>query len=232
LRTPATLATACSCRPHCDHKPQQHCRNDAILFLKCSKESARRRISRVLSRPGRGRLERGWPFLWDARCQAPRATDPSGGAEARPASRFSETPAAPTWSCSRWGLPCRRRRRQRGALLPHRFTLAGGPAFPGPAGGVLSVALSLGSPPPGVTRHRTSVEPGLSSLRPTRRAAIQPSGRDYMWVPPAHIKDAAGSWQTGGKARARRPRRRPGSRPPRAPGSVSRPAPARRSRPP
>jgi len=25
------------------------------------------------------------------------------------------------------------------------------------------VALSLGSPPPGVTRHRVSVEPGLSS---------------------------------------------------------------------
>src|SRR5690349_17850998 len=23
----------------------------------------------------------GWPFLWDARCRAPRATDPGGGAE-------------------------------------------------------------------------------------------------------------------------------------------------------
>ena len=33
-------------------------------------------------------------------------------------------PAAPTWSCSRWGFPCRRRCRQRGALLPHHFTLA------------------------------------------------------------------------------------------------------------
>ena len=31
-------------------------------------------------------------------------------------------------------------------------------------GGLLSVALSLGSPPPGVTRHRVSMEPGLSSL--------------------------------------------------------------------
>jgi hypothetical protein len=30
-------------------------------------------------------------------------------------------------------------------------------------GGLLSVALSLGLPPPGVTRHRVSVEPGLSS---------------------------------------------------------------------
>ena len=30
-------------------------------------------------------------------------------------------------------------------------------------GGLLSVALSLGSPPPGITRHRVPVEPGLSS---------------------------------------------------------------------
>jgi len=32
--------------------------------------------------------------------------------------------AAPIRSCSRWGLPCRLRHRRRGALLPHRFTLA------------------------------------------------------------------------------------------------------------
>ncbi len=43
-------------------------------------------------------------------------------------------------------------------------TLSPLPAGPkAPAGGLLSVALSLGSPPPGVTRHRVSVEPGLSS---------------------------------------------------------------------
>src|ERR1700742_4431645 len=30
-------------------------------------------------------------------------------------------------------------------------------------GGVISVALSLGSPPPAINRHRFSVEPGLSS---------------------------------------------------------------------
>jgi hypothetical protein len=30
-------------------------------------------------------------------------------------------------------------------------------------GGMLSVALSLGLPQPGVTRHRSSLEPGLSS---------------------------------------------------------------------
>src|SRR6185295_15844016 len=32
-----------------------------------------------------------------------------------------------------------------------------------PSGGLFSVALSLGSPPPAVSRHRVSVEPGLSS---------------------------------------------------------------------
>eukprot|EP00657_Telonema_sp_P-1_P001399 TRINITY_DN1343_c0_g2_i4.p2 TRINITY_DN1343_c0_g2~~TRINITY_DN1343_c0_g2_i4.p2 ORF type:complete len:112 (-),score=14.97 TRINITY_DN1343_c0_g2_i4:137-472(-) len=59
-------------------------------------------------------------------------------------------PAIPIWSCSRWGLPCRVRCRPRGALLPHPFTLTRRPKR---TGGLLSVALSLGSPPPGVTRH-------------------------------------------------------------------------------
>lgn len=77
---------------------------------------------------------------------------------------------APIRSCSRWGLPCRDRCRPRGALLPHPFTLT----RPEP-GGLLSVALSLGSPPPGVTRHRVSVEPGLSSP-PGRNPAERPSG--------------------------------------------------------
>jgi hypothetical protein len=30
-----------------------------------------------------------------------------------------------TWSCSRWGLPCPRRHRRGGELLPRRFTLTG-----------------------------------------------------------------------------------------------------------
>jgi hypothetical protein len=33
-------------------------------------------------------------------------------------------PSLPIWPCSHWGLPCRRRYRLRGELLPHRFTLA------------------------------------------------------------------------------------------------------------
>src|SRR6185437_13094916 len=80
---------------------------------------ARWPVSRVLSPPCGG----GWPFLWDACRQAPRATDPDGDAETHPASPCGR-PAIPTWSCSRWGLPCRRRCRKRGALLPHHFTLA------------------------------------------------------------------------------------------------------------
>ncbi len=52
------------------------------------------------------------------------------------------------------------------------------PAYPFPAsGGLFSVALSLGLPPPGVTRHPDPVEPGLSSPRTARvqAAAIRPS---------------------------------------------------------
>jgi hypothetical protein len=126
----------------------------------------RRPVSRVLSSP----CGDGWPFLWDARCRAPRATDPGGDAETPlPVARR----AAPIWSCSRWGLPCRFRCRSRGGLLPHRFTLT----FPANrAGGLFSVALSLGSPPPAVSRHRVSVEPGLSSPDGyPSSAAIQPS---------------------------------------------------------
>jgi len=41
------------------------------------------------------------------------------------------------------------------ARRPERFRLAGG---------LFSVALSLGSPPPAVNRHRIPVEPGLSSI--------------------------------------------------------------------
>jgi len=51
-------------------------------------------------------------------------------------------------------------------------------------GGLLSVALSLGSPPPAVNRHRVSVEPGLSSpCIPCRKqkATIRPSGKVILY---------------------------------------------------
>tara|TARA_B100000886_G_scaffold340551_1_gene311157 strand:+ start:9548 stop:10009 length:462 start_codon:yes stop_codon:yes gene_type:complete len=51
--------------------------------------------------------------------------------------------------------------------------------LPVTAGGLLSVALSLGSPPPGVTRHRVSVEPGLSSF--CRVSPNVKSGHPTIW---------------------------------------------------
>ena len=46
-----------------------------------------------------------------------------------------------------------------------------------PAGGLLSVALSLGLPPPDIIRHRMSMEPGLSSPATFRSLPERPSGR-------------------------------------------------------
>ncbi len=54
------------------------------------------------------------------------------------------------WPCSSWGLPCRSCYRERGGLLPHRFTLA-----TPKDGGLISVALSV----TGGSRHR---RPGVT----------------------------------------------------------------------
>ncbi len=154
-------------------------------------------------KPGSVRItcgDAGRPFLWDACRHAPHATNPGGKAETPPRHGFRRTPAAPIRSCSRWGLPCQRRCRRRGALLPHRFTLTRGPIrreAGWPEGGLFSVALSLGSPPPVVIRHRVPVEPGLSSNAWASReaftsAAARPSG-------PAHVPVRA--------RRRKRPRR-------------------------
>ncbi len=57
----------------------------------------------------------------------------------------------PIWSCSEWGLPCQSRYRNRGALLPHLFTLT--QLAKTKLGGVFSVALSIGSRRPDVIWH-------------------------------------------------------------------------------
>ena len=65
----------------------------------------------------------GRPFLWDVRRRTPRAIYPDDGPKAGlPA--VSRRRVVPIRSCSWRGLPCQRRRRRRGALLPHPFTLA------------------------------------------------------------------------------------------------------------
>jgi hypothetical protein len=63
--------------------------------------------------------------------------------------------------------------------LPEARCALAAPFHPYPAepGGIISVALSLGSPPPGITRHRISVEPGLSSLADFRLTQERSSSR-------------------------------------------------------
>ncbi len=100
------------------------------------------------------------------------ATDPDDGAKTSPGHVIPWFPMTEDWP----GRPYL-------VLLPVGFTMP--PLLPGArcaltapfhpcpsacraeawkrAGGLLSVALSLGSPPPDVIRHRVSVEPGLSS---------------------------------------------------------------------
>ena len=58
------------------------------------------------------------------------------------------------------------------------------PACPFSAsGGLFSVALSLGLPPPGVTRHPDPVEPGLSSpFAVTKAAAIRSPDTDRLYA--------------------------------------------------
>ncbi len=62
---------------------------------------------------------------------------------------------SPIWSCSEWGLPAVDCYQRRGALLPHPFTLTVATAMNSlwRLGGLLSVALAVGSRPPGVTWH-------------------------------------------------------------------------------
>ena len=150
---------------HCSGPLHRSSTAASVAVEKCWGESARQSVSRVLSATRATRR----PFLWDAFCNAPHATNPDDGTGMPLRSSrivISDIAAVPIRSCSRWGLPCRPCCQERGALLPHRFALACGVRPEGRpcAGGLFSVALSLGSPPPAVSRHRIPVEPGLSSV--------------------------------------------------------------------
>ena len=110
------------------------------------------------------------PFFFDACCHAPDATNPDGGPETAPRlpSRHPYSVLLPVGFALPLPLPV-----ARWALTP--------PFHPCPAaeavGGLLSVALSLGSPPPVVIRHRVSMEPGLSSHAVFRRLRVRPSSQ-------------------------------------------------------
>jgi len=94
-----------------------------------AEENARRPVSRVLSAPDPDREVRSKRGTTIPLGRAlPRASrDQPGwrdGNVPELSGRAGDGSATPIRSCSRWGLPCRRRYRRRGALLPHRFTRA------------------------------------------------------------------------------------------------------------
>jgi hypothetical protein len=124
----------------------------------------------------------GRPFLWDAPFGAPRATNPDDGAGMllRLAARPSLFGLAPGGVCPAAPVT-------RGAVRSCRAVspLPAGRVAATCTGGLFSVALSLGSPPPDVIRHRIPVEPGLSSARSPGRArgqaaAVRPSGNESI----------------------------------------------------
>jgi len=82
-------------------------------------------------------------------------------------------PSSLIWPCSGWGLPCDPCHQGPGALLPHRFTLAC--AARAAIGGLLSVALSVASRRPGVTRHPALRSSDFPPAVARRRSSLVPS---------------------------------------------------------
>ena len=154
-----------------------------MMFFFCSRrcrsgigKNARRPVSRVLSRPLRARDDHSSGTSVAGRLARPTR---AAAVETRLAGAGPEGPVGRPPLCGLApGGVCPATAVAGGAVRSYRTLSPLPAAIPKTgAGGLLSVALSLGSPPPGVTRHRVSVEPGLSSPRPEgRKAAIRPSG--------------------------------------------------------
>ena len=155
-----------------------------VLRVTMTVEGCRRPVSRVLSparKPGDGHSSGTRVAAGLAR--PTRTTGPETGLRPTPSRASAPSPLlglAP-------GGVCRAADVAAGAVRPYRTLspLPAGRPKPAPAGGLLSVALSLGSPPPGVTRHRVSVEPGLSSPASRAGAAIRPPAADSLGSPRA-----------------------------------------------
>jgi hypothetical protein len=89
----------------------------------------------------------------------------------------------PIWSCSRWGLPCHK-------LLPVARCALTAPFHPYlpslvivEAGGIFSVALSVGSRPPGVTWHPALWSPDFPPFRLKRKRDCLADSRDHCPLP-------------------------------------------------
>lgn len=124
--------------------------------------AAAKKKSQLACKPGsvwlRLRGDETWqPFIWDCACAQPRATHPDDA----PGNRLNAcAPVSSLFGLAPGGV-CR--------AVHVAMSAVGSYPTLSPLlrkrSGLLSVALSLGSPPPDVIRHRVSVEPGLSSPR-------------------------------------------------------------------
>ena len=121
-----------------------------------------RPVRRVLS-TGASRPPDGRSSLSACRCRQAHA--------AYPGARAGSPRTLPVWPCSGWGLPSRAGRPARWWSLTPPFHPYRGDR--GPPGGLLSVALSRGSPRVGVTHH-----PALRSPDVPRRVRVSPARRD------------------------------------------------------
>jgi hypothetical protein len=181
----------------------------------CPEESARRSVSRVLSRPKTGMaIHLGRPLPNASRDRPERRRE-------RPARRFRPKPArlplllglAPGGVCPAAAVAA-------GAVRSYR-TISPLPPLPSqrPTGArrCVSVALSLGSPPPGVIRHRASVEPGLSSPGqrelPRPGAAIRPSGMRSDGIGPPQCQSRQALFSVAKSSDARQGSRAASARP-------------------
>jgi hypothetical protein len=124
---------------------RRHGRDDAS-GLGCERSSTRRRTGK---RSGREDRKPGFVpgFVASPRWRSFFCAALPGTGTGRPSTRASAH-RIPVWPCSEWGLPCDLRHRRSGALLPHPFTLTSADA-----GGLLSVALSCGSPRLAFRKH-------------------------------------------------------------------------------
>ncbi len=149
-------------------------------------KGARRPVSRVLSAPRRSRGGARDDHSSGTRLAA-RLARPTrmAGRECPWQHASRRLPAIPIRSCSRWGLPCRPRCRRRGALLPHRFTLA---CSATPEGGAVQAVCSLWHFPWGRPRRPLAGTvfpwspdfPPEASAEPMRPAAVRPSGAPHV----------------------------------------------------
>ena len=96
---------------------------------------------------------------------------------------------SPIWSCSGWGLPCR-------GVLPAARCALTAPFHPYPAsrGGIFSVALSVGSRPPGVTWHPARRSPDFPPDHAARR------DRAIAWPTPESTIDVLPRFRNRGSA--------------------------------